>query len=88
MSNNSKGTDGKSYTIYREVVFVNVAIFPCLSTLNAHSSPCFRKKNHFLVFSLPSSDRVGWSSLGSKKKNKERMGWSVGLYRKKRKKKK
>ena len=47
----------------------------------------FQKKKNFLVFSLPSSDRVGWSSLGSKKKNKEKMGWSVGLYRKKKKRK-
>ena len=46
-----------------------------------------KKKKHFLVFSLPSSDRVGWSSLGSKKKiRKEWVGRVV--QKKKRKKEK
>ena len=73
MSNNSKGTDRKSYTIYRDVVFVNVVIFPCLNTLFQ------KKKDHFRVFSSPSSDRVVWSSISrvedEKQKKKKTKEW-------------
>ena len=74
MSNNSKGTDRKSYTIYRDVVFVNVVIFPCLNTLFQK-----KKKDHFRVFSSRSSDRVGWSSISrvedEKQKKKKMKEW-------------
>ena len=74
MSNNSKGTDRKSYTIYRDVVFVNVVIFPCLNTL-------FQKKKKTTSVCLVhhrATELVGHQSVGSKTRNKRKKNEGMG----------